>query len=172
MHDLLNTVRAVLRTTPPRWRALVESLPDDLLTRPAAPGEWSAVECLQHLIDTEQHVFPARVQAFLEGRDFAAFDPDTQGSQPSRSPAEMATFYTQLREQNLGLLDGLTEADLDRRARHSELGEVTLGELLHEWAAHDLSHTVQAEEALMQPFMDGCGPWRRYFAAHEVAREV
>jgi hypothetical protein len=30
-------------------------------------------------------------------------------------------------------------------------------------------HTVQAERALMQPFVAGSGPWRGYFADHDVA---
>jgi hypothetical protein len=29
-----------------------------------------------------------------------------------------------------------------------------------------LEHTVQAERALMQPFIEGCGPWRMYFLDH------
>jgi hypothetical protein len=43
---------------------------------------------------------------------------------------------------------------------------VSLSELLHEWAGHDLMHTVQAERALMQPFIQGCGPWQPYFRDH------
>jgi hypothetical protein len=27
-------------------------------------------------------------------------------------------------------------------------------------------HTVQAERALMQPFIQGCGPWQVYFTDH------
>jgi hypothetical protein len=34
-------------------------------------------------------------------------------------------------------------------------------------AGHDLMHTVQAERALMQPFIAGCGPWQPYCADHE-----
>jgi len=30
-------------------------------------------------------------------------------------------------------------------------------------SAHDLMHTVQAERAMMQPFIAGSGPWRPYF---------
>jgi hypothetical protein len=55
---------------------------------------------------------------------------------------------------------------LARQARHQELGPVTMSELLHEWAAHDLMHTVRAERALMQPFIQGCEPWRSYFMDH------
>ncbi|MBP2677512.1 MAG: DinB family protein, partial [Deltaproteobacteria bacterium] len=51
---------------------------------------------------------------------------------------------------------------------HQELGVVTLGEMIHEWAGHDLMHTVQGERAILQPFIDGCGPWKRYFSDHTV----
>jgi hypothetical protein len=42
--------------------------------------------------------------------------------------------------------------------RHAELGLVTLDELIHEWAAHDLMHIIQRERALMQPYIADCGP--------------
>lgn len=41
-------------------------------------------------------------------------------------------------------------------------------DLLNVWAAHDLQHVVQAEEALMQAFIPGTGPFRFRFAAHDV----
>jgi hypothetical protein len=46
---------------------------------------------------------------------------------------------------------------------------VTLSEMLHEWAGHDLMHTVQGERAILQPFIEGCGPWKPYFADHAAA---
>ncbi len=30
-------------------------------------------------------------------------------------------------------------------------------------------HTIQAERAMMQPFIAGCGPWRFYFLDHAIA---
>ncbi len=166
---LLPRLRALLATTPARWLNLAETLPDDLLTRPPAPGEWSAVDCLRHLLDTERLVFPPRVQAFLTGRDFATFDPDTEGTGgDGLTPAQLAGEFARLRAETLAALQGVTQQDLARTARHAELGRVTLGELLHEWAAHDLMHTVQAERALMQPFIVGCGPWRPYFQDHDA----
>jgi hypothetical protein len=44
-----------------------------------------------------------------------------------------------------------------------------MGELIHEWAGHDLMHTVQGERAILQPFIEGCGPWMPYFADHAAA---
>jgi hypothetical protein len=91
MENLLSHVHAVLETTPARWLSLTETLAPALLARQPAPGEWSALECLQHLLDTEQLVFPARVEHFLAGRDFPAFNPDAEGTPLGvRSPAEMA----------------------------------------------------------------------------------
>jgi hypothetical protein len=48
------------------------------------------------------------------------------------------------------------------------LGVVTMREMLNEWAAHDLMHTIQAERALMQPFVAGSGKWRHYFGDHDA----
>ncbi len=168
MTDILTRARAVLMTTPARWLNLAASIPGDLLAEKPAPGEWSALECLQHLVDTERWVFPARVGYLLAGKDFPAFDPDSQGSKSddTQQPADLAAEFSRLRNQSLLELDRVTLADLTQTARHSELGIVTLSELLHEWAGHDLMHTVQAERALMQPFIRGCGPWQPYFADH------
>src|SRR5579872_4343865 len=79
----LQQIQQMLSTTPPRWLYLAEALPDDLLARQPAPGEWSAVECLRHLIEAERKVFPVRVQAFLSGQPIAPFDPDTQDAPPA-----------------------------------------------------------------------------------------
>jgi len=70
------------------------------------------------------------------------------------------------------VLAGLTPADLERSRHHPEYGAVTLRDLLNLWAAHDLQHLVQAEEALMQAFIPGTGPWRWEFADHEVDARV
>jgi hypothetical protein len=169
MHPLLASVRSILVSTPGRWASLIEIYPPELLTQPPAPGEWSALDCLQHIIDSEP-VFQLRVDLFLEGRDyFPNFDPDTQGTKTGgRSPAAVVDEFTRLRALGLAALSRITPPDLPRRAIHQELGPVTLEEMLHNWGGHDLMHTVQAERALLQPFIRGCGPWQRYYTDHAV----
>lgn len=166
--DLINWTRAVLSNTPGCWLRMSQTLPQELLRRQPAPGEWSALECLQHLLDAERSVFPHRVGWLLVEQDFPGYDPDAQGSRVSDSsdPAELAGEFERLRAESLLLLEKVTPDELGKRARHQELGLVTLSELLHEWAAHDLMHTVQAERALMQPFILGSGPWQVYFKDH------
>ena len=104
----------------------------------------------------------------MAGRDFPGFDPDSQGTllDTGRSPGELARTFARLRDESLAALSQIGPADLGRTVRHQELGPVTLEELIHEWAADDLMHTVQGERALMQPFISGSGPWQRYFADH------
>ncbi len=174
MNDILKASGAILQTTPLRWTTFTQSVSASLLRLPPAPGEWSAADCLQHLVDTERWVFPARVRALLAGQDFPAFDPDSQGtaSNSQAAPDELAAEFAALRAESLVLLGQLAPSDLTRQARHQELGIVTLSELLHEWAGHDLMHTVQAERALMQPFIQGCGPWQSYFRDHAISGQT
>ncbi len=169
MNTLLEHVQAVLSITPERWQRLVSTLPIDLLTRPPAAGEWSALNCLQHLLDAERSNFSVRFQAFLAGQDFEPFDPNQQHTDlASMTPEQLAAEFARHRQESLVLLKQVKDDDLKRTVRHPQFGPVTLAEMLHTWAAHDLMHTVQAERALMQPFMLGCGPWRTFFRDHEM----
>ena len=168
MTSMLKTFHSVLAATPARWQHLAQAVPPDLLTLRPAPAEWSAGECLLHLLDTERFVFPVRVRAFLAGQDFPAFDPGTPGGalQPGQDILALIEEFARLRRQSVDLLASLLPGDLARTVRHAELGPVTLEHMLNEWAAHDLDHTIQAERALMQPFIAGCGPWQIYFTAN------
>ena len=170
MTNLLTQVRAMLQTTADYWDNLAHRLPAESLLQKPTPTEWSAAECLRHLVDTEAVVFQARLQAFLADQDFPGFDPDSQGTKVSSESdlAELAAEFTDLRAKSLLMLADLQPDDLARQATHGELGRVTLQEMLNEWAGHDLNHTIQAERAIMQPFIAGCGPWKQYFADHVI----
>ena len=171
MTDLISRTIGILRIDGDRWQALATSLDRELLVRPPAPGEWSALDCLGHATDTEAAVFAARVRALLTGQAvLASYDPDAESTPitADTDPAALARRHAALRAESLALLGTVGETDLDRTARHADLGPVTLRELLNEWAGHDLMHLVQAERAVMQAFIPGSGPWRRYFADHDV----
>lgn len=169
MNILLEHVQAVLSTTPERWQRLVSTLPMDLLTSTPAAGEWSALNCLQHLLDAELQLFPVRVRAFLAGQDFSNFDPNQPHTDlHAQVPEQLAAMFARSRQESLIMLKQVKDEDLRRTVQHPKLGTVTLAQMLHTWAAHDLMHTVQAERALMQPFMLGCGPWRPFFRDHEI----
>jgi hypothetical protein len=102
MTDVLDYTRRLLSTTAGRWQSLVEAAPEELLRRPPAPGEWSAADCLSHLLLTERVVFGARLCAILEGRDLVTFDPrESHNPDPERTPREVAMSLAAERAQNL-----------------------------------------------------------------------
>jgi hypothetical protein len=172
MDDLIERLAAVLRINGERWQALATGLDRELLARRPEPGEWSALECLGHTADTEEAIFTWRIRGFMTGVEvLPTYDPDVQGTPvtDATDPVELARQLAPRRAANVALVGSLSEADLDRTSRHSELGPVTLRQFLNEFWAHDTMHLVQAERALMQGFIPDTGPWRHYFADHDVA---
>ena len=170
MSDVIALARSMLETSVDRWAALAR-VDGALLDRRPSPGEWSAIQALQHVVDTEEAVFHARIHAILEGRDFAGFDPEVEGfvDRIALPAPALAERLGGLRAATLRTIGALEVGDLAKTAVHAELGRVTLAELLNELAAHDTMHVVQAERALMQAFIPGSGPWRPYFVDHDVA---
>jgi hypothetical protein len=160
-----------LRLDGERWHALGTGLDRDLLARQPAPGEWSALQCLVHAVNSEAAIFATRVRNMLAGgTEMQYYDPadEITAVGPDIDPAALAEQLRAMRAESLALLATVTEVDLERTARHSELGIVTLRQQINEWAAHDLMHLVQAERAVMQPFIPATGPWRFYFADHDA----
>lgn len=169
MPDLIALTRSMLETSVDRWTAIAR-IDGTLLARRPSPGEWSAIQALQHVVDTEAAVFRARVIAILDGRDFEGFDPDAQGhvDRITATAPQLVAQLAPMRAASLATLNTVAPGDLARTALHADLGVVTMAELLNEWAAHDTMHIVQAERALMQPFIPASGPWRTFFADHDV----
>ncbi|HEU0243204.1 MAG TPA: DinB family protein [Candidatus Limnocylindrales bacterium] len=170
MSDVIAQCLSMFRTSVDRWSAISRADPA-LLAREPQPGEWSAIQALQHAVDTELTVFHARIIAIRDGGGpFPGYDPATQGhvDRITSTPAELVAQFAERRAQSLAAIETLTPDDLSRTGIHAELGTVTMDQLLNQWAAHDTMHIVQAERALMQPFIPASGPWRGYFADHDV----
>ena len=58
----------------------------------------------------------------------------------------------------------LTEADLDKKGLHPQLGEVTLGQLLATWVVHDLDHVAQIARTMAKVYAEAVGPWQEYLS--------
>ena len=169
MSDLVAQSLSMLRTSVDRWSAIARIDPE-LLARPPKPGEWSAIQTLQHAVDTELAVYRSRVLAILAGERFPGFDPEADGhvDRVTLSAGELVALLADRRAQGIETLETLTPDDLPKTGVHSVLGTVTMAQLVNQWAAHDTMHIVQAERALMQAFIPASGPWRGYFTDHDV----
>ena len=121
-----------------------------------------------HLIHGERTDWIPRARIILvhgDSRPFETFDRLAQfGDSTDRTLDRLLDEFALLRRHNLRELAALrlTEADLDRRGRHPELGAVTLRQLLATWVAHDLDHLMQISRALARQYSDAVGPWRAY----------
>ena len=123
-----------------------------------------------HLIHGERTDWVPRARIILEhgdARPFEKFDRLAQFAESgARSLASLLDEFATLRQENLRALASLrlTDAELDRRGRHPELGSVTLRQLLATWVAHDLDHVVQISRVLARQYSDAVGPWRAYLS--------
>lgn len=140
-----------LAASPEILRLIMAGLSEDQARWKPAPDRWSIAEVVEHLSHAEGHLFRSRLDAILEQEnpEFLPYDTDeysTDGTYSERDAEESFAHWEEQREDNVRLLEDLEAESLARRARHSVLGAFTLGNLLNEWAYHDLGHVRQIAE--------------------------
>ena len=127
------------------------SLGDDGGWRPE-PGEWSANECVGHLIEAERRGFAGRIRRILAAdrpdipADLESWDPPAVAEARRdhlRPAAELAAEFEELRADGVGLVRSLTAADMPRVGIHPMVGPLRVDELLGEWVHHDRNHIRQ-----------------------------
>ena len=165
MAGTVERISAVMATTPRRWLDLAATVSEDVLTRPAAEGEWSVVDCLRHLLQADRHVFPGRIRQFLAGDpQLAPIDPSAIPPITEQTAGELAEAFARAREENLALVASLKPEDLELTGMSRRLGQVTLRDMLLQWAVHDLEHLAQADRALQQAFLVESPPLQAVYA--------
>jgi hypothetical protein len=124
------------------------ALGDELARWRPAPGDWSANECLGHLIEADRRGFAGRIRRILatdgvaeQGWDQIAVAAARHDNE--RSVAEILGEFEVGRTEAIALVDGLTSAEIERFAIHDRVGRVTVADLLHEWVFHDRNHIRQ-----------------------------
>lgn len=85
-----------------------------------APGKWTVRQALQHTVDTER-VFALRALWFARGGGaLPGFDQDAWAAvAPERPLGDLVAEACTVRAATLALLDGLSDAALDRRGEAS-----------------------------------------------------
>jgi hypothetical protein len=158
---------ALLERTPGVVRSLLDGLPDTWLNTPDAPGGWTPRDVVGHLISAELDDWIPRARLILEHGVDRPFDPFDRFAHVDRDVgvplADLIDRFATLRGEQVATLRELVgEAELDRRGRHPELGEVTMRQLLATWAVHDLDHVAQIYAALAGSQDAAVGPWKAY----------
>ena len=159
---------AILARTPMALDALLRGLPDGWIVATEGEDTWSPFDVIGHLIHGDRADWIPRAKIILEQGETRVFDKFDRFAQfaasEGRTLSSLLDEFGTLRQSNLRELAALrlTDTDLDRHGRHSELGTVTLRQLLATWVAHDLDHLVQISRVIARQYSEEVGPWRAY----------
>jgi hypothetical protein len=113
-----------------------------------APREWSANECVGHLIEADRRGFAGRIRRILAEDGVAEVGWDQLAVAAARRDwerpaADIVEEFRRGRDEGIAVVEGLAPEDLDSYAVHNVVGRVTVRELLQEWVFHDRNHIRQ-----------------------------
>jgi hypothetical protein len=142
---------SVQEVEPEHWRRLIDQAGAHLRTVPAA-GEWSVLECLGHLVDSEL-VTSARYRWILAEDEppLVGFDQNlwVEAFDHRRSdPGALLELFSALRRANVALWRHTPPASRARLGIHAERGPESYELLFRMQAGHGRIHRAQAERAL------------------------
>ncbi len=137
---------------PERIQRLIEDEPDADLCRAGMGGSWGAVEHIAHFKDFDE-VTLERVELILtqENPEIDDFDTDVRAIERdyhAENPHATADEFATLRAMLVNRLDGLTDADWQRTARHPDLGVITIDTLIRRLDEHDVQHYTALKDVL------------------------
>ena len=152
----------LLEETPGILRGLMTEISEEDARWKPAEDRFSIAEVLAHLSHSEGHCYRTRVDRFL-AEELPAFEADDAQMYLDRynngDPEEDFAHFEDQRETNIELLRGLSADAGSRQAKHRAAGIITLNQMLHEWALHDLGHVRQiAELVRARKYLAGAGP--------------
>jgi len=139
----------LLEATPGILRGLMTEISEEDARWKPADDRFSIAEVLAHLSHSEGHCYRARVDEFL-AEEMPELEPDDAQMHLERykntDPDEDLGHFEDQRETNIKLLRRPPAEAGKRKAKHLAAGEITLAQMLHEWALHDLGHVRQIAE--------------------------
>ena len=162
------TARPILARTPAVLNTLLRDLPDAFVTGNEGPDTWSPFDVMGHLVHGERTDWIPRVNHLLKHRESVAFPKFDRFAQfeesKGRTLPELLDAFAELRRESLERLDALnvSPADLALTGLHPVFGQVTLGQLLATWVAHDLDHVMQISRCMARQYTEAVGPWYEY----------
>jgi len=165
---MLKEVLVILASTPEKLKRELSSMSlKEMRTRPAA-DKWSVQEVLAHLTDVEEIGMRSRVAAMLEAQNplLPSFDQEKRGEEMKynrKHPLKSLASLAGQREANVKWLRTLKPAQMKRRGTHQKVGEISVEELVTEWAFHDLGHLKQILEIKRYSLFPRIGNMRAFY---------
>jgi len=137
----------VLEEMPAALRREVDAFPRKAVTRPEAPGKWSASMVVAHLADSELvGAFRLRMILAHDRPSLTPYDQDRWAEQLHYEKADLQESlerFTVLRRANVVLFRAASPDELARVGLHGERGEESVERMRRLYAGHDLAHLRQ-----------------------------
>ena len=161
---LLPAALDVFGSTPATLRALLGKLPETAVSTPGDEG-WSAKDVVAHLVSLYGPTLVDRIRPILEQVEPPILNADEaailEASGLRNKP--LAALLDELARQRaaaVAWLRGLSDEQLRRVGIHSAAGRVSVADLIHHKAWHDLLHIEQVCRLIAVPLDEHRGAMR------------
>lgn len=169
--DLINAI-AHLRENSEIIRLLVQNMTAEAARHKPSPDDWSVLEVINHLVDEEREDFREHLDQILHRPDEAWSKIDPQGwviarEYNGRSLPDSLAHFLQERQRSLDWLEELETPNWESIRATPWRHQITAGDMMASWVAHDLLHMRQLVELKwvatlpdLQPYeVDYAGGW-------------
>jgi len=153
---------SMLEKTPGLLELLLRDLPVEVLEWKPAADRWSITEVLGLMVMIEK-LYEQRARRIVleDSPTLAKHEGPVEGQK--KSARQHMEEFVPLRRAFVFYLHSVPAAAAGRAGQHAELGTVTLSQMLHELANHDLGHLKQiAELYRAHTFYPHAGPFQKY----------
>ncbi len=153
-----------LEKTPGILEILLRETSPELLHWKPAPERWSIAEVLAHVAEIER-LYEQRAKKIImdDNPTLTRYVPPDNSGMSRPAPREHFQEFVALRRAFTIFLRSIPVASGSRTGIHPEMGAITLSQMLHELANHDLGHLRQiAELYRAHSFYPHAGPFQRY----------
>ncbi len=166
LQDAIATALKQLEATPQIVQALINSLSERQAALKPSPTSFSVAETITHLLHVEKHCYESRIAKILaqDAPPIPEYDVkhyEAAGAYTGMTVAAAMNDFRHARSENLATLKRLAADQFSRAGIHETVGRFTLGEMVNEWAAHDLGHIRQVANIMRDVrHIPAMGPFR------------
>ena len=155
---------SLLEKTPGLLELLLRDLPQEVLQWKPAADRWSIAEVLGHMVVIEK-LYEQRARRIVleDAPTITKYEALPEAELQKKSLRQYLEEFVPLRRAFVFYLHSVPSAAGARTGQHAELGTITLSQMLHELANHDLGHLRQiAELYRAHAFYPHTGPFQKY----------
>lgn len=155
---------SLLEKTPGLLELLLRDVPQEVLEWKPVPERWSIIDVLSHMVAIERlYEQRSRRMVLDDSPTLPPYVEQETDKLARKTVRQQLEQFTGLRRAFTVYLHSIPSAAAARTGRHHEMGVITLSEMLHELANHDLGHLRQiAELYRARAFYPHAGPFQRF----------